>query len=358
MRFLLTALLLATLPAFSHASEPMTGWATGSDELAQAWAPVLLQENRFRGDNRTQDLPVAFDFDGDWDARNNWQNQPEHTAAAEPVVHYALVATERRAYLTYYLFYPRDWAKLCVPMVCHENDLEQFTLVIENDGSDRGRLLLMDAKFHRSDRGYPAPDSEAKCVDDSGAKLSLTDDGRPLLRVEWGGHGVTTCDMDGDGKRDPGCVSPKEDVWQLLPPGASPVALKKPADERPYRLAPLAQTLWKQRHASAGIWAEEAFRYEGARLGKIGGDIGVSFAGSRGGARAPWGVRPKGNAAAGDRFFDPALHIADRWKLPGGADGTDYVEHPFLSDLTTECATSNCWPQGSPPSTRQAVAAP
>src|SRR5687768_725740 len=51
--------------------------------LMHRWAPTFLQHASI--EERHRDVPVRVDFDGDWDATNNWDNferQPLHEAAA------------------------------------------------------------------------------------------------------------------------------------------------------------------------------------------------------------------------------------------------------------------------------------
>lgn len=320
---------------------PIPGWSVSAPALAREYAPVVIQQMRASGSNRTQDLPVAFDFDGDWDMRNNWKDEPRDTPHATPVVYYAAMATKERAYLTYYLFYPRDWDRVCLPFMCHENDFEQLTVAVDNDGTERGRPLLMDVKYHLGDVAYPLPGSGAVPLERTAGALTLSSDGRPVVHVEWGGHGITSCDQDGDGELDLDCARPGQALI-LEPEAAATFAVDGPAPHRRYDLRDLHDTLWQHREAGSGLWTSAAFAYAGARLGRLGEKLGVSFGGSGGGARAPWGIRTKLGLHKGDQFFDPALALAARWRLPGGEDALPYVEDPYLADLKRECAGQTC----------------
>jgi hypothetical protein len=327
--------------ALAHAA-PIEGWQADAASLAAHHAPVIVQEAHEQGGNLTQDLPVDFDFDGDWDMRNNWANQPAGTSRASPVVHWSVVATRRHAWITYFLYYPRDWSWVCLPLVCHENDLEQFTLVVANDGG-AGRPLLLEAKYHRGERGYPVPGAGAVPRLRTAAVLGSSDDGRPLVRVEWGGHGVTSCDLDGDGARDARCVRAATNHTRVLhPPGARPIALTGARPPQAYELRALHDTLWSRRSLGHDLWAPGLLSFQGRRLGRLGRALGVAFAGSRGGARAPWGVRAKGRSLAGERFFDPAAALTDRWILPGPPLDDAYVENRFVDDLRRECDGAAC----------------
>src|SRR5205814_538479 len=84
--------------------------------------------------------------------------------------------TATHAYLTYTLFYPRDWIPyVCVPLVCHDNDLEVALAVVER-GS--GALVFVETKAHH---GYEAL---------AGSRLARDALGHPLIEVESEGHGM------------------------------------------------------------------------------------------------------------------------------------------------------------------------
>jgi hypothetical protein len=92
-------------------SAPTTSFdseAAGEAEaLARRWAPGFLQHASAA--NPERDLPLRVDFDGDWSATNNWQHLTPAFRAREPSVYYSAILTRTHAYLTFTLFYPRDW---------------------------------------------------------------------------------------------------------------------------------------------------------------------------------------------------------------------------------------------------------
>ena len=56
------------------------------------------------------------DFDGDWDATNNWQNlenldDPNFSYDVRPTIYYAVTWTEEVWIIVYTFYYARDWAK-------------------------------------------------------------------------------------------------------------------------------------------------------------------------------------------------------------------------------------------------------
>lgn len=333
--------MIQSLLVLCAAVDPLGSEALRS--LAERYAPVIVQESHASGRNDSQDLPVPFDFDGNWLMTDNWANQPRFAPLAKPTVHYAVMTTERRVYLTYLLFYPRDWSTFCLPFICHENDLEQFSVVLERTANGTSPPLLMDVKYHRGERAYPAMGLGAVPRKKTSARMSTLADGRPLVRVEWGGHGILSCDTDGDGLWDEDCKNGDE-AMLLYPSNFEFTGLRGASRARGYELVAIDVSLWRRRHAAAGLWSDRWLSYVGSRLGRLGRPIGVAFAGSGldGGARSPWGVRAKDGLRPGDRFLDPALAINRRWQMPGGDDTSPYVDHPLLSDLTRECSGMDC----------------
>lgn len=294
------------------------GADAAAGELLRRWAPVFVQYDR--DPDGARDRPTRIDFDGDWDTTNNWVNYDRYGSRLPAAVYGAAVLTETHAYLTYSLYYPRDWATpICLPYLCHENDLENVVVVVER-GNLGGKLARVHTKAHLGFGGVTGAES---------AMLA----GRPLMRVEAQGHGVKAC-RDGDPRCEPGA-------------GRVLYAPEPLDDAAPYQLLSLRDTLWKRRHVAGDrLWAfgdTGLLAFDGSRLGRLGLAMGASLAGSRyrGGVRPPWGLKgPIG--ARGDWFLDPA-HAApadpDR-----GAGAQRYVYHPFLDDLRAECADDRCPP--------------
>jgi hypothetical protein len=324
-------------PTFSHASPSVVAanavLGPSEDEVrAQAllrrWAPNFAREVSATHPERDQPLPI--DFDGDWDATNNWSDLSPQQQREPPVVYGSAILTSTHAYLFFTLFYPRDWASpVCISYVCHDNDLEVALLVVRRAPTpERDELLFVETKAHLE---YVALRS---------AELSRDALGRPWIRVESEGHGMYP-----------------QPVGEPLAGSAQRLVLRRSADavvdttRRSYELASLRETLWARRdpgaaHSSLWTSGETGFlAYTGARLGRRGHSLGVSMAGReyKGGVRPPWGL--KGQAGErGDWFLDPA-YVA-RLQHPdwfaSEAPSLEYTFHPFLDDLTRECVGLGC----------------
>lgn len=287
-----------------------------ADRLLRRWAPTYVQ--RVDPEDGGADRPTRVDFDGDWDSTNNWDNQARHGTALPPAAYGAAILTDTHAYLTYTLYYPRDWNRgLCLPLVCHDNDLETVLVVIERDAGD-GRLVEVRTKAHWS------------MADTAAAAIMRAPDGRPVLNVEPEGHGIAVCKLD-----DPRCEARPGRI--VYAPGATASSPPRAAEGQTvtYELLSLRDSLWARRGlAHCRLWTPGEtgpLHYMGKRLGRIGGMMGASMAGSRyaGGVRPPWALKGA-SGTRGDWFLDPA------------SDQERYVFNPFLDDLRAECTGPRC----------------
>jgi hypothetical protein len=294
------------------------------DELSRRFAPVLVQDTS--PEHPERDRPLRVDFDGDWDAENNWSRLRAEHARGDAAVYASFVLTETHAYLTYTLFFPRDWESLaCVPYICHDNDLESMLVVVERSAGGRApELVLLETKFH------------ARFAAVRRADLLRTPAGQPVVTVQSGGHGMLPA-RAGDPLDE---KSPRYVERSLLP--ASPGA-------NGYELRSLRESLWSRRSPAAEdahLWTpgEGGFlSYSGARLGPLGRPLGAAMSGREfaGGVRPPWAIGAQG--PRGDWFFDPAFVALSRY---GGwfaaAPSSTYVLNGYVDDLARECVGPAC----------------
>ncbi len=308
--------------------------AAEAKALEQRFAPAYAQAVSSAHPER--DLPLPVDFDGDWDATNNWRHLTPAVRSRTPSVYAAAILTRTHAYLTYTLFYPRDWiTPFCVQLVCHDNDLESVLLVAERPtvAHPDGRLVLVETKAHNSYPSLAAKD------------LAFDTGGHPVLRVQSQGHGIYP-------------VRSSEQLDQ-----ASRVRFVPPGDRdrgtgrsRSYVLLSLRDTLWAHRQAGSAdgrLWSagETGFLgYRGAREGRRGGVLGDWMAQSEyhGGVRPPWGLQAD-PGTRGDWFLDPAFVEIARHPTALGKASADYVYNPYLDDLTGKCRGKACPAAPDPP---------
>jgi hypothetical protein len=306
-----SSLALVVCAQVARAEEP----ASTAERLARRWAPVYVQH--VDSDDRGADRPTRIDFDGNWDATDNWTSLARYGTAVPPAAYAAPILTTTHAYLTYTLFYPRDWTRFCVSFICHDNDLESVQMVIERDAAD-GKLLEVRTKAHHA------------ISQTTGADIARSADGRPMFHVEARGHGITPCR-----ENDPACEA--TDGRIIYAPGTpSPPPRHATGQTVNYQLLWLHDSLWPRRHlANHQLWtAGETgpLYYDGSKRGRLGHAMGAAMAHTRflGGVRPPWALKGA-NGKRGDWFLDPA-------------PTEDYVYNPFLDDLGNECRGKQCKP--------------
>lgn len=108
--------LLAPAFAFDHA------------ELARSFAPTIYQE---LGSDPRFDEFTRIDFDGDWDASNNWVNAGKFPRPA--ALYWDVREFNDHYYVTYGIFFPRDYSSWCFWIHCHENDFEGMRVVVNKE---------------------------------------------------------------------------------------------------------------------------------------------------------------------------------------------------------------------------------
>ena len=165
-------------------------------ELAEHWAPIVYQD--VDDSEPTADYLTAVDYDGDWDAANNWEDLVEPGSDLRAFVYYWAVETETHWFLGYAFFHPRDWNGTCSvpiwPDSCHENDIEGVLLTIQKNNSLYGQFLLMNSVAHVNFYSYKNYD-EAPSLEVSNDNEDIDGDVQfegngPLIYIEAQGHGI------------------------------------------------------------------------------------------------------------------------------------------------------------------------
>ena len=305
--------------------------AAEGEALVARFAPVFAQ--RQSAEHPERDRPLRVDFDGDWDATNDWRHLDGGVLHPEAVAYGSVILTETHAFITYTLFYPRDWVEVvCVPYACHDNDLEVALVVVERARAGAGdALVLLETKTHHDYLATP------------GAEVARAGDGRPLVEVESGGHGLHAVRRT---------ASTEMTTHAFVPAGA-----QVPGES--YRLLSLYDTLWARRAPTrgAGLWTpdqREWLWYSGARQGRRGRALGALMVGEvyPGGVRPPWALQATGQR--GDWFLDPAFAVLERHGasfITGRGADRSYVLNRYLDDLTLECTGPRCSPAPARPLT-------
>ncbi len=142
--------------AFSQVGDPLRGQENRFN-LAQAWAPVLFQDESPEFTQSTTsfnpvDSIVALFFDGNEDLRDNGQtvfrlaDDQALEALTKPVIYFSVLESESHFYINYMIYHALDAGPKG-----HAHDTENIWMILEKDGSPYGRLLMQVTNAH----GYP-----------------------------------------------------------------------------------------------------------------------------------------------------------------------------------------------------------
>lgn len=323
-RFSLATLSLLALSSSLAQAAPLSARnAADRAQLAQRWAPVHYQDVDPTGRHAlggAADYIARYDFDGDLDARNNWDNagNPAHPLAAH--AYYSVVETGTHWFIVYLFFHPRDWTDAFFDTE-HENDAEGVMLVVARDGSTFGALKAAVTVAHTDFFSYvPAGSAwtaNAESVDGTLSMQAVDGLARPVTAQEAKGHGLKARPyydiQGGDGV--------------VYYPAATAEVPSGPNDRQVgYRLVDIfaAGGLWEQRHNPA------LFASWGSFAGNASGGCGSGAIGcTANAANAPWGW-DDGNdrPARGALASDPAALAMDYFRIPEGMSPV-YTFNPY-----------------------------
>ncbi|MFD6448805.1 hypothetical protein ACFWEJ_27130 [Promicromonospora sp. NPDC060204] len=296
--------------------------AASNADVAQRWAPIHYQDVDQTGTNALggrSDYLAAYDFDGDLNARNNWENTGSHALAA--TAYYSVMETSTHWFVTYMFFHPRDWSDSIFDTE-HENDAEGVMVAVQKDGSAYGVLRGAVTVAHSDFYSYTPQGSTwgagAETIDGTLQMATSPHDGltHPVTAQEAKGHGL---------KARPG-YDIKGDGVIYYPAGRAEVP-EHPADrDVSYRLVDI--------HASGGLWAQrdntQLFASAGTFAGDTSGscgDGGISC--TQNSANAPWGWDDGDDVPGrGALATDPAGLSASYFRIPETLSRT-YTTNPY-----------------------------
>ena len=171
--------------------------ALSASSLALAWAPIHYQDADATGSHGLAgkaDFITAINFDGDWVAKNNWNNAAKYPLAAHG--YYSVVETITHWFLIYAYYHPRDWTDNLFEYGLgeHENDVEGCLLIVQKDGTSVGKLQGMITVFHSDFYSFTPEGSPLQANQETiDGKISLQNYNgtqHPLIAQEAKGHGL------------------------------------------------------------------------------------------------------------------------------------------------------------------------
>lgn len=307
--FILLSLLLLTMSLNISGNEVD---AASHEEIAAYWAPDFYQDvNDTHG--YASDFLTKFNYDGDWNGNNNWENLYNYPLNA--YVYYSVVETASHYFIGYWTFHPRDDGPLDEDK--HENDLEGALLVIQKDGSTYGKFQLMETQSHNHWYQY-TNDSGITTGKDNIDGGVLFREHRPLIFIQangqspWNGHGVHAYDGS-DAPGGDGIVYEYEGVAEV-PSSANGNWLYHYS----YDLVSIDELWGKRNQIDGTLYAE---------WGVLAGDTYQDNA-----AKLPWAWDDPDDGATftGDAFADPA-HMVDTHLNGLGEFSHDYINHNYYT---------------------------
>ena len=284
------------------------------------WAPTFYVDTD--DSHPGWNMPVAVNFDGNWDASDNAQNID--TGSKDGVIYYSFVKTSTHWYLGYYMYFPRRWSGWFGGTE-YDNAMTGVLLVIEQDGSTLGKLVLMEtfteSTFYQYTPAGSALSGAASVDGDVNWDLDFPTDHHPLVYVHSQDHdcygdayfwnNVDNWDVEGF-PGDDGVIYRFGNLAEA-PDGIS--------DAVTYRLDENKSELWAKR---SQIGAGQLFDEFGHWNPGLDDDAR---------SQAPWRIHDENEVQApeGEVLYNPADLVRRHFAYGWGAFSHKYVYNPYAN---------------------------
>ena len=291
--------------------------------LALHWAPIHYQDVDQTGGHAlggAADYITRYDYDGDLNGRNNWDNAGNPSFPLAAHAYHSVVETSTHWFIVYMFFHPRDWSDFFFDTE-HENDSEGLLLAVARDGTTYGALKAAVTVAHTDFFSYvPSGGGWASGHESVDGTLSLASFGgnnHPVTAQQAKGHGLKArpyYDIVGDGV--------------IYYPSASTAEVPSGPDDRNvlYKLVDI--------FAPGGLWDNRNLASLFNSFGSFAGDStggcgsGVISCTSNS-ANAPWGWDDSNDGPArGTLATDPAGLVANYFTIPESVSLT-YTFNPY-----------------------------
>lgn len=320
-----SAACLADMPVELDETSSELSASTAADraQLALRWAPVHYQDVDQTGSHAlggAADYIAAYDFDGNLNAKDNWDHAGNSAYPLRAVGYYSVTETSTHWFLVYMFFHPRDWTDSFFDTE-HENDAEGVLIAVHRDGTTYGKLKAAVTVAHTDFFSYVPSGgtwtANAESVDGTLQMAALADGTHPVTAQEAKGHGLKArpgYDINGDGV--------------IYYPSLTISEVPSNPDDRDvkYKLIDILTPggLWDQRNNTS------LFASFGSFAGDSTGGCGSGAIGcSSNSANAPWGWDDGNDGPArGAMASDPAGLMRAYFKIPE-VISTTYTFNPF-----------------------------
>lgn len=284
--------------------------------------------------NPRYDLPVKFDFDGDWRADNNAANVESSNFRPASYVYYALSETSDHYFIHYGLYFPVENEGADQRSQPRDNDMEFCLVVVEKESTDPrdrpARVAALETFVDGQVRRF-IPNASLL----GGFGSVSVEDGRPVLFVHPDGHRMSP--YRGDESRSDYNIR-GEALLRYTGRAEDPFSTR---GDSGYDLTPLYPLWAEARNPQAqvygagqnfGRFSVEAVGYRNRTQTRTVdlGNIGTTFRSDwrHQSSTAPWAWSEEGQRP-GEWFLDPAGSLRRHFNLSQEFVAT-YVHHPFL----------------------------
>jgi hypothetical protein len=313
-------------------------------QLALRWAPVHYEDVDQTGSHALggkADYITRYDYDGDLDTQNNWDNAGNSAYPLAAHAYYSVTETSSHWFIVYLFFHPRDWSDSFFDTE-HENDAEGVLFTVRRDGSQFGVLQSAITVAHKDFYSYvPAGSSWTSGHESIDGTL-------PMVAFNGALHPVTAQEAKGHGLKARGGYDIVGDGVVYYPSLTTAEVPSDPNDrDVSYKLVDMLEPggMWDQRFNPA------VFAGFGSFAGNQSGGCGAGTIGcDKNAANTPWGWNDQDDAPAGGTLAtDPAGVVYDYFHIPEPISGV-YTYNPYnaplsdnqLYDLRPSHATNKC----------------
>lgn len=311
-------------------------------ELAYRWAPVHYQDTD--DTNAKADYITRFDFDGEYNALDNWENFGKPEYSLRGAAYYSVVGTTTHWFIIYAFFHPRDWSDDDDQE--HENDMEGILLIVKKDNNKYGTLQLMITVAHDDFHSYTADKTLTRGGRpmDSIAFQQYDGMNHPKTTQEAKGHGIKAWPFAGDfsGKQNQDGIIyyPKMSGRGEVPSSGNDRSVK-------YELIKMDNLMFLQVYD----WNKDydqavTFAKWGTFKGDNGGGCGVPFKTCPNDyCNSPWGWDDKNDGPKnypGILALDPAGIAASYFE--GISFSQEYTRNEYIAQLKKQNSLPKGWP--------------
>ena len=259
------------------------------------------------------DYISRYDFDGDKNTNNNWENLAGKRPSA--VGYFSVAETETHYYILYAFYHARDWDD--APWWredSHENDMEGILMAVWKNNARYGELEAAITVFHKDFYSYKKNGhhwtSGAESVDGELSFQWHNDISRAEFSSEAKGHGIKAYSKQKPGGSD----------YVVYKPSVTTRGVPRDPYDRnvPYKLEHLigAGKLWNLRNDSR--------IFDGAAF--VGGNY------KRNAANPPWGWNDHNDQMPGGAMaYKPAELFKNYFDTKWSNVSTKYIHNPYLN---------------------------